>query len=193
MSIIRIRDVKAIATAPGGTNLLVVKVETTEPGLYGLGCATFAYRIKSVISVVEDYFKPLLQGRDVENIEDIWHLLNVNSYWRNGPITNNAISGIDMALWDIKGKMANMPVYKLLGGKARSGVRIYAHANGSTLEELADKVQMLKEKGLQVIRCQWGGTSSYGGCAAGPKCPRNVPEGLFLDPDLYSRNTVKMF
>ena len=102
MSKITIRNVKAILTAPAGINLIVVKVETSEPGLYGLGCATFAYREKLVASMVEDFLDPLLKGRVVSNIEDLWHLMNNNSYWRNGPVTNNAISGVDMALWDIK-------------------------------------------------------------------------------------------
>lgn len=84
MGEVTIRDIKAICTAPAGLNLIVVKIETSEPGLYGLGCATFAYRHLAVKSMVEDYFKPLLVGRDVSRIEDIWQLLNFNSYWRNG-------------------------------------------------------------------------------------------------------------
>lgn len=187
---VTIRKVRAILTAPAGINLIVVKVETSEPNLYGLGCATFAYREKAVQCMVEEYLDPLLRGRSVEDIEDLWWLMNNNAYWRNGPVTNNAISGVDMALWDIKGKLAGMPVYSLLGGKSRQGVAVYRHADGKTLEEITENVHKFMEQGVRHIRIQWGG---YGGKAVGMNIPPNSPDGVYYCPDQYIRNTKKLF
>ncbi|MDL2302154.1 starvation-sensing protein RspA [Lachnospiraceae bacterium OttesenSCG-928-D06] len=187
---ITIKKVRAILTAPAGINLIVVKVETSEPELYGLGCATFAYRELTVKNIIEEYFDPLLRGRNVADIEDLWQLMNQNSYWRNGPITNNAISGVDMALWDIKGKLANMPLYDLLGGKSREGALVYRHADGRTLEEIVENVEKYMEDKVRHVRIQWGG---YGGRAEGMNKPHGASEGMYYCPDQYMKNTVKLF
>ncbi len=159
MAPIKIKSVKAIGTRPGGSNLIVVKVETTEPGLYGLGCATFTQRAFAVLPAVE-YLNEFCAGKDVDNIEDMWQSAYVSSYWRNGPVLNNALSGLDQALWDIKGKRAGMPVYQLLGGKVRFAIPCYGHANGKTPEEVATDVQSFMDRGYKYIRIQQGG---YGG------------------------------
>jgi len=188
-----ITDLKVILTAPEGINLVVVKVETSDDGLFGLGCATFAYRHLAVKCLIEEYLKPLLVGRDAHAIEELWQLMHQNAYWRNGPIENNAISGVDMALWDIKGKLAGMPLYQLFGGKCREGVPIYRHADGRDLDELCDSIQKYRDQGITHIRCQSGG---YGG-GRFADAPRSAPEGaapgVYLDPRKYMRDTVKLF
>jgi mannonate dehydratase len=187
---ITITNVRTILTAPETIPLVVVKIETSEPGLYGLGCATFTQRYLAVATVIEEYIKPFLIGKDVANIEDIWQTCQVSAYWRNGPITNNSISGIDMALWDIKGKVAGMPVYDLLGGKARAGAAVYRHADGKSLAEVEDNVRKYMEQGLLYVRCQWGG---YGGRIDQLKLPDGAPDGTYFDPHGYARNTIKLF
>jgi mannonate dehydratase len=187
---ITITNIKTILTAPETIPLVVVKIETSEPGLYGLGCATFTQRYLAVATAIDEYLKPYLIGKNVANIEDIWQTCQVNGYWRNGPITNNALSGVDMALWDIKGKVAGMPVYDLLGGKARAGAAVYRHADGKSLSEVEENVRRYMEQGLLYIRCQWGG---YGGRIDQIKAPENAPEGAYFDPHGYARNTVKLF
>src|SRR5574339_580571 len=161
---IKIRDIKTILTAPNRIRLVVVKVETTEPGLVGWGCATFTQRALVVQTALEQYLKPFLIGRNVDEIEDIWQSSYVSSYWRNGPVLFNAMSGVDIALWDIKGKRANMPVYQLLGGKVRQGADCYYHASGRDFQECEDNARKGMAAGFRHIRIQSAvpGLSTYG-------------------------------
>ncbi len=190
---VKIRDIRVICTAPEGINLVVIKVETNQPGLYGLGCGTFAYRHLVVKQIVEDYLKPLLVGRDVENIEGLWQLMHQNAYWRNGPAENNAISGVDMALWDIKGKMANMPCCQLFGGKYREAIPVYRHVDGRDLAEICENIERFREMGITHLRCQCGGYGGGGYGAAPTTAPKGSPEGVYLDSRKYIRDTVKLF
>ena len=194
MKNITIRDIKTIITAPHGINLVVVKVETSEPELYGLGCATFTWRYKAVIPAIQEYLRPMLVGRSVYNTEDIWQTMMGSSYWRNGPVLNNAISGVDEALWDIKGKIAGLPLYELFGGKCREGVAVYKHADGNTIEEVTENLHVLQEQGYRYIRCQMG---TYGGTMNGApqklNKPENAPDGMYYSPKRYMQSTVKLF
>lgn len=189
----KIRAVRAIETAPGGINLLVVKIETSEDGLYGLGCATFSYRTATIKHLIETYLAPLIMGREVDRISDLWQLMHQNAYWRSGPIENNAISGIDMALWDIKGKMAGMPLYQLLGGKMRDGIPVYRHADGANIQELIEEIEAYKSIGLKYIRCQMG---IYGGTEYGSTlltAAKGASPGIYIDSEEYMKNTIQMF
>ncbi|NDF95955.1 MAG: starvation-sensing protein RspA, partial [Proteobacteria bacterium] len=169
---IKITNVKVICTAPDGIRLVVVKVETSDPGLYGWGCATFTQRPLAVVSAIEDYLKPMVIGRDPNDIEDIWQTAFTSGYWRSGPIMHNAMSGIDQALWDIKGKRAGMPLYEIFGGKSRQAVSLYGHASGRDIHELEDSIRGYVERGYRYVRCQMAvpGMSMYGTRA-------NLPEG----------------
>ncbi len=188
---ITIQDVKTflIQTNGAGMRFIVVKLLTSEPGLYGLGCATFTQRFHAVQAAIEYHVKPFVLGKDVSRIEELFQMNMVQSYWRNGPVLNNAISGIDQALWDIKGKMANMPVYDLLGGKCREAAAVYAHADGRDPEEVLDNVHKFQEQGYRYIRVQMGG---YGGKSGQLPSPEGAPAGHYYDPRAYCRNMLKM-
>ena len=192
---VTIRSVKAIGTAPGGPNLIVVKVETSEPGLYGLGCATFTQRAEVVMTAINRYMGDFCIGRNVDDIEDIWQAFFVSSYWRNGPVLNNAISGLNQALWDIKGKRANMPVYQLLGGKSRFAVDCYAHADGKDSQQIIDQVQKFMAEGFRHVRIQQGG---YGALLLAQQ-PDFKEAGFgkssdeFMDPRAYVMALPKLF
>ena len=189
MATVTIQDVRTIMTQPAGSRLIVVKIITSEPGLYGVGCATFTQRFHAVYAALEKHLKPFLIGRDVARIEEIWQMAMVNGYWRNGPVLNNAISGVDQALWDIKGKQAGMPVYELLGGKCREAAAVYTHANGRDPHEVEERVRAFIEEGYRYIRIQMGG---YGGKAGTLVKPEGAPDGAYFDPRDYMRNMLRM-
>jgi mannonate dehydratase len=189
MNEITIRDLKCIITAPEGINLVVIRLDTSEPGLTGYGCATLAYRPLAVQLVAETYLKPLLTGRSVRDIGDLWQLMYQNAYWRNDVISANAISGIDMALWDIKGKIAEMPLHDLLGGRRRPAARVYRHAGGTDPEAVLESVLALRAEGMSHTRVQFG---IYGGIEAGAARPRGASPGEYYDPAAYRRQTLAM-
>jgi mannonate dehydratase len=184
-----IKDVQTILTQPAGSRLVIVKVITSEPGLYGLGCATFTQRFHAVHTAIEKHLKPFVLGRKVSRIEEIFRMAAVHSYWRNGPVLNNAISGIDMALWDIKGKQAGMPVYQLLGGKCREAAAVYVHADGKHPQEVEENVRQFMGQGYRYVRVQMGG---YGGQADKLVKPDGAPDGAYFDPRAYCRNMLDM-
>jgi mannonate dehydratase len=164
----RIVDARVIVTCPG-RNFVTLKI-VTEDGVYGLGDATLNGRELAVASYLTDHVVPLLIGRDARAIEDTWQYLYKGAYWRRGPVTMSAIAAVDTALWDIKGKVANLPVYQLLGGACREGVRVYAHANGLDVDQAVKAVALHLDLGYTAIRVQSGipGLSStYGVARAG--------------------------
>ncbi|MCC7156091.1 MAG: starvation-sensing protein RspA, partial [Bryobacterales bacterium] len=148
----KIKDVQVIATAPVGLRLVVVKVLTDQDGLYGYGCGTFTQRADLVVPAVEKYLKPFLVGKPADRIDDLWQAMYNSSYWRNGPVLNNAISGVDQALWDIKGRQAGMPVYQLLGGKCREAVDCYGHAGGESPSEVVESARSYMARGFRHVR-----------------------------------------
>ncbi|MCW5982509.1 MAG: starvation-sensing protein RspA [Bryobacteraceae bacterium] len=201
----KIRDIVCITTAPAGLRLCVVKVVTDQDGLYGYGCATFTQRAELVAPAVERYLKPLLVGRPADRIEDAWQACYNSSYWRNGPVLNNAISGVDQALWDIKGRTLGTPVYQLLGGKCREAAACYVHVSGAGNEEVIEKARYFLAAGFRHLRVQvglpgmeafWCGSSYSGGR------PPGLPEGApafkplhdepLYEPAAYMRRSLRM-
>ncbi len=159
----KITKAKVIVSCPG-RNFVTLKIFTDE-GHYGVGDATVNGRELAVVAYLEEHLIPCLIGKDPQNIEDIWQYFYKGAYWRRGPITMAAISAIDVALWDIKAKMAGLPLYQLLGGKSRNNVMVYGHANGQNISELIEQVGQYIEKGYKAIRIQCtvpGVQDSYG-------------------------------
>jgi mannonate dehydratase len=195
---LKITDIKTILTAPDGIRLVIVKIMTSEPGLYGLGCATFTQRAYVVATAVEQYLKPFLLGRNPDDIEDIWQSSYVSSYWRNGGVLFNAMSGVDEALWDIKAKRAAMPLYQLLGGRCRLGADLYYHASGGEFAEVEDAARKAMELGYRYVRIQAAvpGLATYGvrgttpatDALDGPSNPTRIWE-----PGPYVRMVPRLF
>ncbi|WP_458764746.1 D-mannonate dehydratase ManD [Cupriavidus basilensis] len=150
----KITAARVIVCSPG-RNFVTLKIETDE-GLSGIGDATLNGRELAVASYLEDHVAPCLIGRDPHQVEDIWQYLYRGAYWRRGPVTMSAIAAVDTALWDIKAKAAGMPLYQLLGGKSRTGVMVYGHANGRDIEATVDEVLRYKEMGYRAVRAQSG-------------------------------------
>ena len=148
----KIVDAQVVVCSPG-RNFVTLKV-TTEDGVQGLGDATLNGRELAVASYLRDHVVPLLIGRDARRIEDTWHYLYKGAYWRRGPVTMAAIGAVDMALWDIRGRVLDVPVYQLLGGASREYVTVYAHANGRTLEDTVEAVRRQVERGYTAVRAQ---------------------------------------
>jgi len=189
-----IKDVQVIATAPQGLRLVVVKVVTDQDGLYGYGCGTYTQRADLVVPAVEKYLRPLLIGMPADRIDDTWQAMYNSSYWRNGPVLNNAMSGVDQALWDIKGRQANMPVYQLLGGKCREAADCYGHASGSEIPEVIESAKRYMEQGFRHVRCQIGvpGMAGYGAGASSKQVPA-LHDGRVYEPAVYIPRALKMF
>src|SRR5690606_34713434 len=159
----RITSAEVIVTCPG-RNFVTLRV-TTESGATGVGDATLNGRELAVASYLEDHVVPCLLGRDAQRIEDTWQYLYRGAYWRRGPVTMTAIAAVDTALWDIKGKLAGLPVYQLLGGASREGVLVYGHASGGTVEETIESARAFVARGYRAVRLQSavpGLASTYG-------------------------------
>jgi mannonate dehydratase len=193
---LKITDIRTILTAPAGIRLVVVKVLTNEPGVYGLGCATFTQRARVVETAVDKYLRPFLIGKNPLAIEDLWQSSFVSSYWRNGPVLGNALSGVDMACWDILGKVAGLPVYQLLGGKCRTAVDTYRHASGTSFKEVEDSVRRYMAQGQRYVRVQMGlqGLATYGSKSQ-PGDTKTPPDRQpqVWEPKPYARMLPRLF
>jgi mannonate dehydratase len=191
---LKITNVKVVVTCPD-RNYVLVKIETSDPGLYGWGDATLNGRELAVVAALEDHLAPLLIGRDPDRIEDIWQSIFRGTYWRGGPVLMTALAGIDLALWDIKGKRAGMPVYQLLGGRTRDGALAYTHCSGSTVEEVEGHVRKAMERGFKVIRAQIAvpGLQGTYGTAQPAVADETLPFVEPFEPEPYLRIVPKLF
>ena len=196
-SAMKITNVRVIVTCPG-RNFVTLKIETDQ-GLHGIGDATLNGRELAVASYLADHVIPCLIGRDPQQIEDIWQYLYRGCYWRRGPVTMSAIAAVDTALWDIKAKAAGMPLYQLLGGRSRTGVLVYGHANGADIAETVDQVGLYIAMGYKAIRAQCGIPglpSTYG--VAGDKlfyepADADMPTENIWNTEKYLQHVPRLF
>jgi mannonate dehydratase len=192
-----IRDVRVIVTCPG-RNFVTLKIETDQ-GVYGIGDATLNGRELSVASYLTDHVVPVLIGRDAHRIEDIWQYLYRGAYWRRGPVTMTAIAAVDTALWDIKAKVAGLPLYQLLGGRSRDGVLVYGHANGADIEQTVEMVGRYREMGYRAIRAQSGVPGVKGAYGVGrgdlyyEPADATLPTETLWSTSDYLRHAPKLF
>jgi len=188
---------RVIITCPG-RNFVTLRIETSD-GVVGLGDATLNGRELAVASYLTDHVIPCLIGRDAHRIEDIWQYLYRGAYWRRGPVTMSAIGAVDMALWDIKGKIAGLPVYQLLGGASREGCMVYGHANGATIEETIEAAVAHVEQGYKAVRLQAGVPglkATYGVAKPGQRyepADASLPTESLWSTEKYMRSVVPLF
>lgn len=193
----KITRAKVIVTCPG-RNFVTLKIETDE-GVHGIGDATLNGREKAVVAYLEEHVIPVLIGRDPHRIEDIWQYLYKGAYWRRGPVTMSAIAAVDTALWDIKAKIAGLPLYQLLGGASRDGVLVYGHANGNEIGDTVDAVGAYKEIGYRAIRAQSGVPGVKGAYGVGKggmyyePADSTLPEETVWSTPHYLRHAPKLF
>jgi mannonate dehydratase len=193
----KIVSARVIVTCPG-RNFVTLKIECDD-GTTGLGDATLNGRELSVASYLTDHVVPCLIGRDAHRIEDVWQYLYKGAYWRRGPVTMAAIAAVDTALWDIKGKLAGMPVYQLLGGAARDACMVYAHANGTTIEDTIAVAKAEQAKGYKAIRLQCGVpglASTYGVAKHGARyepADADLPSESVWSTEKYLRIVPELF
>ena len=193
----KITSARVIVCSPG-RNFVTLKIETDQ-GLHGVGDATLNGRELAVAAYLQEHVLPCLIGRDPQQVEDIWQYLYKGAYWRRGPVTMSAIAAVDMALWDIKAKVAGQPLYQLLGGRSRSRVMVYGHATGRDIAETVDAVLAHQAQGYQAIRAQSGvpGLNKvYGVASAGrlyEPAEGGVPAEHDWDSARYLRHTPALF
>ncbi|RZT56239.1 D-mannonate dehydratase [Sphingomonas sp. BK036] len=193
----KIVSARVIVTCPG-RNFVTLKI-TCDDGTTGVGDATLNGRELSVASYLTDHVVPCLIGRDAHRIEDVWQYLYKGGYWRRGPVTMAAIAAVDTALWDIKGKLAGMPVYQLLGGAARDACMVYAHANGTTIEDTIAVGRAEQAKGYKAIRLQCGVpglASTYGVAKHGARyepADADLPSESVWSTEKYLRIVPELF